>query len=93
MCCVQRRYKPVAIPTTKFFPRSDVWSRALHVPKDDASVADSAIQHFHDKLLHIKDGLKTKPGKRMGEKRHQFVRCSLLLFLTCVDRLRCVFRC
>jgi uncharacterized protein len=55
-------------------PRFDVFESALHAPTDDPSHADSAIQHFHDKLLHIKDRLKTEPGKYMGIKRHNFVR-------------------
>ncbi|KAJ7350739.1 hypothetical protein DFH08DRAFT_695095 [Mycena albidolilacea] len=42
----------------------------LHVPSDDPRLKDSAIQHFHDKLVLIKDRLKTAPGKALGEKRH-----------------------
>lgn len=33
----------------------------------------SAIQHFYDKLLHIKERLKTEPGKKLAEKRHKLV--------------------
>ncbi|TCD65152.1 hypothetical protein EIP91_003045 [Steccherinum ochraceum] len=51
---------------------STVSSRPLHTPTQDPAQSSSAIQHFHDKLLHIKDHLKTVPGKRMAEKRHQF---------------------
>ncbi|KAK1222867.1 hypothetical protein PQX77_014289 [Marasmius sp. AFHP31] len=40
---------------------------------DDPSWDKSAIQHFHDKLVHIKDRLKTEPGKMLGEKRHKLV--------------------
>jgi uncharacterized protein len=43
-------------------------------------LGDSAIEHFHDKLLHIRDRLKTDAGKRMGEKRHQFVRRRVVLY-------------
>lgn len=46
---------------------------ALHAPPGDPAAPTSAIQHFHDKLLHIKDKLKTDPGKAMGVKRHQLV--------------------
>ena len=46
---------------------------ALHAPPEDPALPSSAIQHFHDKLLHIKDRLKTNPGKAMGEKRHKLV--------------------
>ncbi|KAJ7817303.1 hypothetical protein B0H14DRAFT_3089692 [Mycena olivaceomarginata] len=47
-----------------------VVNRPLHVPSDDPRLKDSAIQHFHDKLVLIKDRLKTAPGKALGEKRH-----------------------
>jgi uncharacterized protein len=42
---------------------------------------DSAIQHFHDKLLHLKDMLKTDLGRRLGERRHAF----MVQFLQQVD--------
>ena len=48
-------------------------SSPLHVPAGDPLQARSAVQHFYDKLLHIKDHLKTEPGKRMGQKRHELV--------------------
>jgi HD superfamily phosphodiesterase len=49
---------------------------ALHVPDGDADQPESAIQHFHDKLLHIRERMKTAPGKQMAEKRHQLVRTA-----------------
>lgn len=36
--------------------------------------ASSAIAHFHDKLVLVRDRLKTKEGREMGEQRHQYVR-------------------
>uniref|UniRef100_D8Q926 Uncharacterized protein n=1 Tax=Schizophyllum commune (strain H4-8 / FGSC 9210) TaxID=578458 RepID=D8Q926_SCHCM len=45
----------------------------LYTPADDPNLESSAIQHFHDKLVHIKDRLKTAPGQAMGERRHQVV--------------------
>ncbi|KAL0067881.1 hypothetical protein AAF712_005049 [Marasmius tenuissimus] len=45
----------------------------LYTSADDPSWDKSAIQHFHDKLVHIKDRLKTEPGKMLGEKRHKLV--------------------
>lgn len=48
-------------------------SSALHAPDGDPARPTSAVQHFHDKLLHIRERLKTEPGKRMAEKRHQLV--------------------
>ncbi|KAL1742484.1 hypothetical protein HDZ31DRAFT_43125 [Schizophyllum fasciatum] len=56
-------------------------NRPLHTPPDDPANDSSAVQHFHDKLVHIKDRLKTAPGRAMGETRHQV----LLEFLASVD--------
>ena len=50
----------------------------LHTPKDDPAYPTSAIAHFNDKLLHIRERLKTEPGKKLAEKRHQFVWSTLL---------------
>jgi hypothetical protein len=46
---------------------------ALHVPSGDPALDVSAMQHFEDKLIHIKDRLKTQPGRELGEKRHKVV--------------------
>ncbi|KZT51983.1 hypothetical protein CALCODRAFT_459749 [Calocera cornea HHB12733] len=42
---------------------------------------DTAIAHFHDKLLDIAGSLKTDLGSKMGVKRHQ----TMLDFLATVD--------
>ncbi|KAI9461570.1 hypothetical protein BJY52DRAFT_1116940 [Lactarius psammicola] len=52
---------------------SAVTKRALHVPDGDTEQPESAIQHFHDKLLHIRERMKTAPGKQMAEKRHKLL--------------------
>ncbi|KAF8338391.1 hypothetical protein F5887DRAFT_1062986 [Amanita rubescens] len=52
---------------------SAVTNHALHAPPGDPALPSSAIQHFHDKLLHIKDRLKTSLGKALGEKRHELL--------------------
>jgi uncharacterized protein len=46
----------------------------LYVPEGDPAQPTSAIQHFHDKLVHISERLKTEPGHKLGAKRHQRVR-------------------
>ncbi|RDX57461.1 hypothetical protein OH76DRAFT_1395280 [Lentinus brumalis] len=56
-------------------------NRTLHVPRDDPSYDSSAVAHFYDKLLHIREHLKTEPGKKLAEKRHQL----MLDFLSAVD--------
>ncbi|KAH9003040.1 hypothetical protein EDB86DRAFT_2799479 [Lactarius hatsudake] len=54
---------------------------ALHAPDGDPDQPESAIQHFHDKLLHIQERMKTAPGKQMAEKRHKL----LVDFLAAVE--------
>ncbi|OSD06421.1 hypothetical protein PYCCODRAFT_1464360 [Trametes coccinea BRFM310] len=56
-------------------------NHALHTPEGDPAHESSAIQHFHDKLLHIKDRLKTEAGKKLAEKRHKL----MLDFLQAVE--------
>ncbi len=34
---------------------------------------ESSIEHFHDKLLLLKNGLNTEEAKRIGEARHAFL--------------------
>ncbi|KAH9031779.1 hypothetical protein EDB85DRAFT_1311506 [Lactarius pseudohatsudake] len=60
---------------------SAVAKRALHAPDGDSDQPESAIQHFHDKLLHIQERMKTAPGKQMAEKRHKL----LVDFLAAVE--------
>ncbi|KAH9063905.1 hypothetical protein EDB87DRAFT_1557645 [Lactarius vividus] len=54
---------------------------ALHAPDSDPDQPESAIQHFHDKLLHIQERMKTALGKQMAEKRHKL----LIDFLAAVE--------
>ncbi|KAI0833302.1 hypothetical protein BC628DRAFT_1485415 [Trametes gibbosa] len=56
-------------------------NQPLHTPHNDPMHGSSAIQHFHDKLLHIKERLKTEPGKHLADKRHKL----MLDFLDGID--------
>ncbi|EKM58252.1 uncharacterized protein PHACADRAFT_171515 [Phanerochaete carnosa HHB-10118-sp] len=56
-------------------------NRPLYAASDDPARPDTAIQHFYDKLFHIREQLKTAPGKVMAEKRHQL----MLDFVTAID--------
>ncbi|KAL9654256.1 hypothetical protein ABK040_010288 [Willaertia magna] len=47
-------------------------SKYLDQPKVSGT-NDSSIQHFFDKLLHLKSMMKTKSGLEMAEQRHQFM--------------------
>ncbi|KAF8896173.1 hypothetical protein BD779DRAFT_1668008 [Infundibulicybe gibba] len=46
-------------------------NQPLYAPAGDPKSANSAIQHFSDKLIHIRSRLKTIPGKKLGDKRHR----------------------
>ncbi|KAI0045859.1 hypothetical protein FA95DRAFT_1560736 [Auriscalpium vulgare] len=48
-------------------------NHALHAPIGDPEQPASAIQHFHDKLLHIRERMKTAPGKELADKRHKLI--------------------
>ncbi|KAJ9553938.1 hypothetical protein OSB04_017983 [Centaurea solstitialis] len=49
-------------------PRLDL-SKDQYMKKDD----QTTINHFHEKLLKLKDLMKTEAGKRRAEKRHKFM--------------------
>ncbi|KAI9085004.1 hypothetical protein K1719_032996 [Acacia pycnantha] len=49
-------------------PRSEL-SKEQYVNKDE----QTTINHFHEKLLKLKDMMKTEAGKRRAEKRHKFM--------------------
>ncbi|MBW2972147.1 HD domain-containing protein [Candidatus Woesearchaeota archaeon] len=40
--------------------------------KDNAARGGS-INHFHEKLLHLKDRMETETGRKMAEHRHEFM--------------------
>ena len=62
------------IPTAKLRSNfSIISSRPLHAAADDAARDHTAVQHFYDKLLHIREQLKTTPGRAMATKRHKLV--------------------
>ncbi|TKY67749.1 YpgQ protein [Spatholobus suberectus] len=49
-------------------PRSDL-SKEQYMNKEE----QTTINHFHEKLLKLKDMMKTKAGKRRAERRHKFM--------------------
>jgi uncharacterized protein len=42
---------------------------------------ESTVAHFYEKLLHLKDLMKTKTGKQIAEERHKFMEQFLVQFL------------
>ncbi|KAL8224275.1 hypothetical protein R6Q57_019750 [Mikania cordata] len=49
-------------------PRSDL-SKDQYMNKNE----QTTVNHFHEKLLKLKDLMKTKSGKKRAEKRHKFM--------------------
>ncbi|KAH0698592.1 hypothetical protein KY284_012807 [Solanum tuberosum] len=49
-------------------PRSDL-SKENYMNKEE----QTTVNHFHEKLLKLKDLMKTKAGKERAEKRHKFM--------------------
>lgn len=49
-------------------PRSDL-SKGQYMDKDK----QTTVNHFHEKLLKLKDLMKTKAGQKRAEKRHKFM--------------------
>ncbi|KAM7271843.1 hypothetical protein ACFE04_031057 [Oxalis oulophora] len=49
-------------------PRSDL-SKEHYMKKEE----QTTLNHFHEKLLKLKDLMKTEAGKKRAEKRHKFM--------------------
>ncbi|KAG6767181.1 hypothetical protein POTOM_028363 [Populus tomentosa] len=49
-------------------PRSDL-SKEQYMKKEE----QTTVNHFHEKLLKLKDLMKTKAGQRRAERRHKFM--------------------
>ncbi|MBN4085062.1 HD domain-containing protein [Flavobacteriaceae bacterium AH-315-B10] len=53
----------------------------LNMSKDEYKTSNSpTINHFYEKLLLLKDRMNTKTGKRIAEKRHQYMELYLEQF-------------
>lgn len=63
-----------AIGIARAFTYGGRFARPLH--KAD----DSTVAHFHDKLLRLRDLMKTGAGRRLAEERHAFMLAFLARF-------------
>ncbi len=63
-----------------------IWNPDLPLPGADAKYDEtkesdpSEVHHFYSKLLHLKDSMNTKTGRKMAEKRHKFMEFYLKEF-------------
>ena len=58
-----------------YTPGEDLSDRAY-----DPTASGSSMRHFHDKILKLKDNMKTPTGKEMAEHRHDFLEMYLKEF-------------
>lgn len=66
--------RPIYDPNVK--PNTNLSKKEYMNKKDD-----TAINHFYEKLLKLKDMMKTKSGKKIAQKRHEFMEQYLDQFL------------
>jgi uncharacterized protein len=53
---------------------SAIVNRPLYATKEDGEIDPRcSIEHYHEKLLKLLGMLRTEEGKKLGEKRHQFM--------------------
>ncbi len=58
-----------AIGIARTFAYGGKVGRPIYDPVDPAN----SLQHFDDKLLLLKDGMRTEAGKRLAQARHEFL--------------------
>jgi uncharacterized protein len=79
-----------AVGIARTFAYSGAKSRVVHDPRipprgsmteaEYRSGNDTAINHFYEKLLKLKDLMNTSYGRRMAEERHRFMETYLEQF-------------
>ncbi|CAK4833996.1 unnamed protein product [Aphanomyces euteiches] len=72
-----------AMGISRVFAYSGAKGRPIHVPslaprenmtpEEYRNGKDTAINHFHEKLLKLKDLMNTEYGRKLAEQRHQFM--------------------
>lgn len=69
-----------AIGIARCFAYGGHAGRPLYDPETEGTDDTSAIQHFHDKLLKLKDTLHTQTARSVAEKRHECMETYLQQF-------------
>lgn len=65
-------------------PESDITKDSPMLTKDQYVKKNSngaTLQHFYEKLLHLKDLIKTPSGKKLAEERHHYMEIFVEQFL------------
>lgn len=61
-----------------------MWTESPHsnppTPEDIVTLSPSAIRHFYDKLLKLKDLMHTSTGRKLAQERHDFMKQFLTQF-------------
>lgn len=79
-----------AMGIARTFAYSGEKGKPMHIPNDDEAVSEeeykqngsvSAIGHFYDKLLKIKNLMNTETARKIAIERHKFVEIYLKEFL------------
>jgi len=69
-----------AIGIARCFAYGGHAGRSLYDPENEGKEDSSALQHFHDKLLKIKDALHTRSARNLATERHRFMEAYLERF-------------
>lgn len=57
--------------------RCAAFSAAKKRPLLEAGNPEDSVSHFHDKLLKLKDMMRTRQGRSMALQRHETMLCFL----------------
>lgn len=71
-----------ALGIARTFAYSGAHQRPIYQGESPEDTADTAIAHFYDKLLTLKDTLHTPEAKKIADSRHQFMLTFLAQFYT-----------
>jgi uncharacterized protein len=71
-----RRMSPIWVPEQK--PRGTQLTKEDYMNTEPSQ--SSTINHFYEKLLKLKELMKTETGRKMAEMRHQFMEAFLHQF-------------
>jgi uncharacterized protein len=72
------KHRPLHDPTSTESVDSPMLTKDQYVKRPSNG---ATVQHFYEKLLHLKDLMKTPSGKKLAEERHKYMEAFLEQFL------------